>query len=91
MAFTRIRELPDSSGVRNPATQDELVIEQDVTRKINPLEFLRTTVPQLDPAGAINGADLIPLSQSSVAKNVTISNLLNYSETIFSAINIYYL
>jgi len=78
MAFTRIRELPDSSGVRNPATQDELVIEQDVTRKINPLEFLRTAVPQLDPAGAINGADLIPLSQSSVAKNVTISNLLNY-------------
>jgi hypothetical protein len=78
MAFTRIRELPDSSGVRNPLTQDELVIEQDITRKINPLEFLRTGVPQLDTTTTITGVDLIPISQSNVTKNLTVQNLLNY-------------
>ena len=79
MAYTKIRSLPDNINVTaSGSTPDELVIEQDVTRKITPLTFIQQSVPQLSLTTTINSGDLIPISHSSITNNITISTLKDY-------------
>ena len=85
MAFIRIPDLPLGGSDASPpvpvnVNTNLLVLEQDITRKIRPLNFLTTSIPQFLTTTQILSTNLIPFSSSinGVTKNVTVKNLLDY-------------
>lgn len=87
MAYTRIPSLPDNITV--DTINDLLTIEQDITRKINPLNLVTTTIQQLSSTLTLQNSDLLPISQgilNNVTNNVSLETLIKYIER--NAINI---
>jgi hypothetical protein len=88
MSYTRIPELPaggPNNGHSVNVQNNLLVLEQDITRKITPLQFLSNSIAQLDPAtnnwSDINGGNnAIPMSDLNAkhTKNLTIDTLMDY-------------
>jgi hypothetical protein len=70
---------------------DELIIEQDITRKINPLVLISNTIPQLDFQTTITEGgeqDALTIShKGDVAKNLTIKNLMDYINKHLNSVN----
>jgi len=87
MAYIRIPELPLGGLDATPAVpinvnSDLLVIEQDITRKIHPLDFLIHSIPQFDETTSVDADNYLPLSDqignAGVTKNLSVQNLLDY-------------
>lgn len=82
MSFTRIPDLPNNVNVT--PNSDYLVIEQDITRKITPSNFLTKAIPGLPaiPGGfsLTPTTDLIPITDNgSTAYNITVQDLFSKS------------
>lgn len=85
MAYIRIPDLPLGGTDASPPVPvnvdtNLLVLEQDITRKISPLDFLTTSIPQFDTTTDITSSNYIPVSNSlqGVTKNLTVKTLLDY-------------
>jgi hypothetical protein len=85
MAFIRIPDLPLGGSDASPpvpvnVNTNLLVLEQDITRKIRPLNFLTTSIPQFTTTTDIVSGNLIPISNTvnGVTKNLTVATLLDY-------------
>jgi hypothetical protein len=85
MAFIRIPDLPLGGSDASPpvpvnVNTNLLVLEQDITRKIRPLNFLTTSIPQFNTTTQILSTNLIPFSSgvNGITRNVTVKNLLDY-------------
>ena len=66
MAYIRIPDLPAGGQNAVPPVpiktqQDWLVLEQDITRKIHPLDFLSHSIPQLNVTSTVDGTYSIPV------------------------------
>jgi hypothetical protein len=95
MAYIRIPELPaggNDAGIPIDVNEDLLVLEQDITRKLHPLDFISHSIPQLDSTTNIGFTSLMPISDSSngTTQNLTVRNLLNYINKNGPIINIVY-
>jgi len=91
--YTIIPDLPDggpSYGYPVDVINNLLVLEQDITRKIAPLQFLSNSIPQLTVTTNINGANLIPLSDATLqnTSNLTINSLMEYINTHLNVIDV---
>lgn len=79
MAFTRIRELPVSTNLTNSITlPDQLVIEQDITRRIAPLDVLKAGISKLpSDAYPVTTSDLIPITPAgqNLSYNSSLQNI----------------
>jgi hypothetical protein len=85
MAFIRIPDLPLGGSDASPpvpvnVNTNLLVLEQDITRKIRPLNFLTTSIPQFLTTTEVLSTNLIPISTATngVTRNLTVKNLLDY-------------
>jgi hypothetical protein len=85
MAFIRIPDLPLGGSDATPpvpvnVNTNLLVLEQDITRKIRPLNFLTTSIPQFLTTTQVLSTNLIPISSgvNGVTRNLTVKNLLDY-------------
>jgi hypothetical protein len=90
--YTIIPDLPNggpSYGYPVDVINNSLVLEQDITRKIAPLQFLSNSIPQLTVTTNINGSNLIPLSDATLQNtaNLTINNLMEYINTHLNVID----
>jgi hypothetical protein len=92
-SFIKVRELYNN---KLPITvtgdiPDELVIEQDITRKINPLTLLVNTIPQFDIQTTIQegGEDdsLVITHKGDDSKNLSIKNLMEYINKHLNTVN----
>jgi hypothetical protein len=98
MAYIRIPELPLGGQDASPAVPIDvknnlLVLEQDITRKVHPLDFLSHSLPQLDSTTSIDSTSLMPISQGSngTTQNLTVQTLLDYINKHGPVINeVYY-
>jgi hypothetical protein len=86
MAFTIIPDLPDGGAIFDQpldAQSDQLVLEQDITRKITPLSFLTEGIKQLLDTTEIKGSDVMVISDKNGigAQNLTVDNLMYYINT----------
>lgn len=83
--YTIIPDLPEGGGQFNRVvntTEDFLVLEQDITRKIKPLAFLQESIPQLPESPIIEGDSIIPISKPfALANSLTVDNLMYYINT----------
>jgi hypothetical protein len=100
MAYIRIPELPPGGQDAIPPVsihtqKDWMVLEQDITRKIHPLDFLSHSLPQLTVTSNVDGTYSIPVvntvdgdgGSSGTAQNLTVQNLLNYFKKHWVLIN----
>jgi hypothetical protein len=72
MSFTRIPQLPQGGPPTRAVdvSNDLLVLEQDITRKISPLTFLTNSLPNLTSITSVLSTDKLILSQNNVANNI---------------------
>ena len=98
MAYIRIPDLPLGGLDASPqvpinVSSDLLVLEQDVTRKIHPLDFLSHSIPQFQTTTSLLSSNLIPISDGSngTTKNLTVQSVLDYFKKNWAVINeVYY-
>jgi hypothetical protein len=98
MAYIRIPDLPLGGNDASPpipvdVNTNLLVLEQDITRKIHPLDFLIHSIPQFNTTTNIVSSNLIPISDGSngTTQNLTVQTLLDYINKHGPVINeVYY-
>jgi len=92
-SYIKVRELyPNKLPITTDGDRpDELVLEQDITRKINPLVLIANTIPQLDIQTSITegGTDdsLAITHRGDVTKNLTIKSLMDYINKHLNGVN----
>jgi hypothetical protein len=105
MSYTRIRELPQGGrevGHSVDVNNDQLVLEQDITRQITPLSFLSNSIAQLDKY--TNSWSSIPPKETATnvgiafsdfgaanTTNLTVKTLMDYINHNLNVVNqVYY-